>query len=418
MKFLISILLIFFQPFANSTAQVPSAYQVATWYHFKNAAISYTFDDNTPKQLPVAVPLFDKYHFNVTLFTVTGWGPNWSGLKSAASKGHEIASHTVTHTDLSTLDLAQQQTELQQSQSVINANITNARCLTIAYPYCNPGNLVEDQEYYIAGRVCSGFVEGSNPSNLYSVSSIILGSLGSAKTATGINSFANSAKSSGGWCVFLIHGIDDDGGYSPLSSSELASHLVYVNSDSSAFWVTTFGNAVRYIRERNSIIITDSVISADTIQLSLNNKLDNSIYNQPLTFKRLLAPGWTSAKLIMDKAPIPCTIQTSGNKKYLVFDAVPNQGNILIINDLTSSVNTITNDQKHELKLRPNPFNNRLTLSLGGQFTYAVYSTAGKLIENGKGNNSAELGDNLPAGIFLLKVNSGNVFYTEKIIRN
>src|SRR5674476_138000 len=87
-------------------AQIAPGYEIAKWHQFKTAAISYTFDDNTSKQLTVAVPLFDKYNYKITLNTVTGWGPNWTGLKAASVNGHEIASHTVTHPALNTLSVA------------------------------------------------------------------------------------------------------------------------------------------------------------------------------------------------------------------------------------------------------------------------------------------------------------------------
>ncbi len=68
---------------------VPAGYQIAAWQGFRSAAISYTFDDNCPNQLAIAVPMFEKFGFKVTLFTVTSpkwaWPANWSGLQKAAS---------------------------------------------------------------------------------------------------------------------------------------------------------------------------------------------------------------------------------------------------------------------------------------------------------------------------------------------
>ena len=73
-------------------AQVNPAYEVATWRGFKAAAITYTLDDNTSNQLPVAIPLFDQYNFKTTLFTVTNWGPNWAGLRTASANGRCAAA--------------------------------------------------------------------------------------------------------------------------------------------------------------------------------------------------------------------------------------------------------------------------------------------------------------------------------------
>ena len=50
--------------------------------------------------------------------------------------GHEIASHTVSHTDLSTLSDEAQTNELKNSQISIKANVPGQKCLTLAYPNC------------------------------------------------------------------------------------------------------------------------------------------------------------------------------------------------------------------------------------------------------------------------------------------
>ena len=177
-------------------AQIAPDYEVARWYQFKTAAVSYTFDDNTSKQLSVTMPIFNQYNFKTTLFTVTSWGPNGSGLQNASDNGHEIASHTISHTNLEALNIADQETELQESQSIINTNITNTRCITIAYPYCITDDLAIIQKYYIAGRICSGVIESGTPNDFYRIGSIIVGSQGSVKAAEDFYDKVNSAKTS------------------------------------------------------------------------------------------------------------------------------------------------------------------------------------------------------------------------------
>ena len=69
-----------------------SPYQVGTWQGFRTAAVSYTFDDNLPNQLAIAVPMFDQFGFKVTLFTVTGpssvwaWPANWSEFPRSGTR--------------------------------------------------------------------------------------------------------------------------------------------------------------------------------------------------------------------------------------------------------------------------------------------------------------------------------------------
>jgi oligosaccharide reducing-end xylanase len=306
-------------------AQIPSTYQVGKWYKFKPAAITYTFDDNTSNQLPVAVPLLDKYKFKSTFFVVTNWGPNWSQFKTVSQNGHEVASHTASHTTLTDLSVSSQDTEYKNSQNTINTNITNAKCVTIAYPNCNTGDIPTIQKYYIAGRNCSGQINSSSPSDFYNISSIICGSTG-VNNANDLNSRASSAKSSGGWGVYLLHGIDNDGGYSPISSTVLDSHLSYINTNSADFWVGTFANVVKYIKERNALKITESAVTSDSLHLTPADNLDNAIYDAAVTVRRQLPSGWTSAKVYLGNVLQTSSIVTVNNVKYIEFDVVPDKG--------------------------------------------------------------------------------------------
>src|SRR5689334_9785226 len=115
-------------------SQIAANYEVGTWKDFKAAAVSYTFDDNCSGQ-PSAIKEFDNYGYKVTLFAVTGWGPNWQNLKTYSANGHEVASHTVNHSDdLGVLSDTDQETQLKNSQSTIISNVPTSKCQTLAYP--------------------------------------------------------------------------------------------------------------------------------------------------------------------------------------------------------------------------------------------------------------------------------------------
>lgn len=240
---------------------VTGPYEVGTWQGFRSAAISYTFDDNCSNQLALAVPMFNEFGFTLTLFTVINWSPNWTGLQNAASHGHESASHTVTHASLNSISDSLQTVELKNSQMIIDAHITGQKCMTIAYPNCNVGNTSIVRQYYFAARICSGVIEGSTPADFMRISSIICGTQGSVKTSTDFKSRADAAVSARGWCVYLIHGIDNDGGYSPLPSDTLRASLVYLKANPNKFWASSFGNVAKYIRERNSVSVIENVKS-------------------------------------------------------------------------------------------------------------------------------------------------------------
>ena len=54
-----------------------------------------------------AVPMFNS-GYQLPLFMVTNLGPNWEGLLSAVSHGHEVGNYRVSRADLSALAFGQQ----------------------------------------------------------------------------------------------------------------------------------------------------------------------------------------------------------------------------------------------------------------------------------------------------------------------
>jgi oligosaccharide reducing-end xylanase len=290
-------------------------------------------------------------------------------LQTAASYGDEIASHTVTHADLlNNISATQLTNEVVNSQSIINSYITNQSCLTLAYPNCNvPLNNSLIPQYYFAARVCSGSLVSPSPLSFMTLSSYILGSTGPYTTGASINSLADSALPQGRWCIYLIHAIDGDSGYSPLSSTALQSSVNYTSTNQSKFWVETFGNVVRYIKERASASVTETANTGNSITVQVTNALDNSIYNYPITLRRPLPEGWAAAAVTQNGQPITTHPVTLGTTNYVMFDVVPNGGDIV----LTPSVLPFT--LGNPTLTSPGG----LSLQLNGQsnMTYALYSS-------------------------------------------
>ena len=411
--------------------KVDSPYEVGTWQGFRSAAISYTFDDNCSNQLALAVPMFDEFDFNLTLFTVTNWSPNWTGLQNAASKGHEIASHTVSHPSLNGLSDAQQLTELKNSQDIINAHITEQRAVTIAYPNCNVGNPSLVRQLYFAARGCQGYIEGKTPGDFMNISSIICGSLGSIKTSTDFNSKADNAASSKGWCVYLIHGIDNDGGYSPLPSDTLRVSLEYLKAHQDKFWIAAFANVAKYIKERNSASVSEILAREDSLTVEVSDTLDNSYYNCPITVRRPLPQGWTSSGVMQNGKNIESTIVEIDTVRYVMFDVIPDDGAIVLIKDGTTGVN-----QKMDNSIRssfalyqnyPNPFNPstsiRYRVPSKSHVGLAIYNLVGQqvatLVDEEKQAGSYNVyfyASHLSSGVYVCRLFVGGNVMSSKMI--
>jgi peptidoglycan/xylan/chitin deacetylase (PgdA/CDA1 family) len=320
---------------AGYAGTVAAPYQVGTWSGFRSAAITYTFDDDLPHQLSIAVPMFNGYGFKMTMYTITSptwvWPANWPGLQAAAAQGHEIGNHTVTHVSLGPLDDANQIYQMSVSKAAIDANIPGNQCLTIAYPNCSMGKQSLIDDYFIAGRTCASTTPNpATPSNFYTIQCTILGSSGT-NTLAGITGIDDAAAASGGWAVFLIHGIDTEpGAFSPLSSTILDQSLQYLDARRSTFWVNTFLNVVRYIKERNDVSVSETSNTGDTITLSVTDTLSDTIYNYPITIRRPLPAGWTSANVKQNGQQVSSSIVTVGSTQYVMFDVVPDGGDVVL----------------------------------------------------------------------------------------
>ncbi len=307
-------------------------YQIGTWEGFRPAAVTYTFDDDLPNQYAKAVPYFNSKGFKLTLFTVTTWlpGGSWSPVQTAASFGHEIASHTVTHPDLSTSTAAVVSNEVINSQTTINANVPGQNCLTLAYPYCNPpADKSIVSAHYIAARGCSGQLVPSTPPDFMNISSFVCGTMGLSQISD-LNAKVDAAAAANEWCVFLIHAIDNDNGYSPLSSPVLFAHLNYVSANPDKFWVETFGHVVRYIRERNAASVAEISVSASSITVQVTDGLDDAIYNYPITLRRPLPANWPGAAVLQNNQAVASRVVNLNSTNYLMFDVVPDSGTVLI----------------------------------------------------------------------------------------
>lgn len=322
--------------FFSASAAVETPFEVGTWGNFCQAAISHTFDDGTGNQYSKAVPLFKSKGFNMTLFTVTSGGmfPGWDKAKNAFSQGDEIGSHSVTHPG--TVSDA----ECKTSWEAITKNVPGEKCISIAYPNCNiPTSTTNLKTYYIAGRICSGQIENKTPGDFYKISSIIVGQNGAS---TDMDGQANSAASKNGWAVFLHHGVDGDHSFASTSSTALGNHLNFLSQNKSKFWVETFGNVARYIKERDAVSLSVQSSTENSITVSITDNLPDTIYNYPLTIRRPLPDGWTTAVVTQNGKSVDGSIVTVNAKQYVMFKAVPNGGTVVISKEPTSVISHVS----------------------------------------------------------------------------
>jgi peptidoglycan/xylan/chitin deacetylase (PgdA/CDA1 family) len=380
------IILVFWGTTQTCYSQVVTPYQVGTWPGFRTCAISYTFDDGCSGQFTKAIPIFNEFEYKLTLFTISSWIKDWTGLKNAALSGHEVANHTDTHPNFTGMAVDKQEAELKTCNDLVNLNVANQQCLTMAYPYCAKGNDALHKKYFIAARGCQGAIEGKTPSDMMNVSSIICGALGSVKLVKDFKGKADLAANQKGWLVYLIHGIDNDTGYSPLSSDTLKASLRYLKDNDAKFWVNTFGSVARYVKERNCVTIKETLVGDTIISIAVTDTLkNNDWYNFPLTFRRTMPTGWTSATITQNGKPVNSLVVEVSSVKYLQFEAVPDGGSVVISKADATGLNDLNVSEK-DRKLKVWIIGNSLLFTVPESClpnpTLSLFSSNGILIDS------------------------------------
>lgn len=305
--------------------QIPNGYEVAKWKGYRQCAVTYSFDDNFPSHFSTIAPLFENYGYRASFNVVINWVEQrgqWNSIKSVHSKGHEIASHSISHPQTASAS------EYISSKSTIESQLGSNTCLSFVFPNCNGTSGIDG--YCLSARGCFEGKEGLNSSSttgndMMNVDSRICGDTG-LNDANSLNSAVNDATTSNGWLILLFHGLNgEQNNYSPFSSADqLGSHLSWVKQNDSKIWAAPQSTVAKYMWERDNVNISENKISDNTYQIdiTLNEsklKLNKSVYDEPLTIKRNYPSGWEGVKVFVDNTQIDAYDDGSS----VVFDAAP-----------------------------------------------------------------------------------------------
>jgi len=136
----------------------------------RRGIVTLVFDDGYESIFNTVVPVLDKYSlpgvFAVSLdgekISATEKRPvtSWTEWLSIKNRGHEIASHAVTHANLTKLSTSELTEELKESRDKLSAD-------TIVYPggAYNDQVLAEAKKHYQAGRTVKRGFENVVPAD-------------------------------------------------------------------------------------------------------------------------------------------------------------------------------------------------------------------------------------------------------------
>lgn len=180
-------------------------------------------------------------------------------------------------------------------------------CIAPSNNTMSPGGMAYVKQYYYAMRQGSRY----NAGELQSLDPIpgsdarggwynLLMS-GTSNSEAKILDGLNTAARSGGWLVVMCHGIGASSGDTTYEKFEPVLQKMSTLQESGLIWVTTFGNATKYIRQRQNtqVNITKGSDTSYRVSLSMSSRTADGLplpkdeFNLPLTVRFRLPEGAT-----------------------------------------------------------------------------------------------------------------------------
>ena len=335
--------------------------ETAPWHRFLPAAVSFTFDDGTMDQYELGFPELEARGQKATFFIITGrvgvgrWRDgeitrrlfSWQQARRLAIAGHEIGSHGTNHNELKNADADVVVKQLRDSQSRIQNEIPGRPCVSFCWPYWRSDSAGRSlsELHYVGARSGGGQIENflntnggiplSPPHDIQKINSLALLDTHSTEQWRQLGEIGGHA---GGWFVLNFHGIDDGSisrqylGWRPLLIETFRLVLDYVSEQD--VWNATFGEVLRYVKERESLKAFLRRKGPRSLELSIQDGLDDRVFDQALSFRFTLPAGWDDVDVRQNGRSVWLRLDGDGT---VVFDAVPDGGTVVISKKMRGS---------------------------------------------------------------------------------
>jgi peptidoglycan/xylan/chitin deacetylase (PgdA/CDA1 family) len=352
---------------------------IKKWADDRKSAFSFTFDDGCMSQYTYAAPILDSFGFKATFYVIIGLTTDdlpgielfgtWKQYRAMALEGHEIASHTVNHPDLTTLPTGDTSSpgtllyELSLSKNTIEQKITNQKCISIAYPGLGyDSNVVRNtSQFYESGRSGGNYPNDSSLTGLDFYKIACLEEYFNTPRNSpqddldelqDFESYLQGSIINGKWGILGAHEVVpfaqipymmQIGAWYPMSCDWLTSLCQWVKqrSDSNLVWVETVANITRYMKERESFQYNIIAQTSTQIQISSTDTLNNMIYNFPLTVDITVPSDWKLASVIQGTRIDTINTFTLGDSTYIRTHIIPD-GGTLVLNKINPPVTLLS----------------------------------------------------------------------------
>ncbi len=186
---------------------------------FNEPLLTITFDDGRESVYSNALPLLNKYGIKTTQYLLSGASSDEQYLSDKQIdqfhvNGHEIACHSVTHPDLTTLDDKQLTAELSNCKKAFSkyGPVTN---FASPFGHSNEKTRAFIKNYYISHRNTDGDITNGvsdkdvNTRQNLNRYNIISASIRNDTTVDQLKQAVDYAMNNNGWLVLTYHQIED-----------------------------------------------------------------------------------------------------------------------------------------------------------------------------------------------------------------
>ncbi|MDF3129996.1 polysaccharide deacetylase family protein [Kiritimatiellaeota bacterium B1221] len=312
----------------------PGDADVCIWKDDKLGAVTVTIDDDQAGQIDWWVEQGEMYGYRFTWFIITNWvgnkgvGGKWEQFQEVVKKGHDVQSHTVSHLSDKELDIAD---EYRMSKQIIEEHIPGHPVTTVAYPgggQSHRNNHDAAARYFIAARGTSAVINKVNRMDYMSVSSVsgqfVFNNPGTWADLGHMIERTRQKSLYRGWYCAHFHNLK------PKNRDHVVKAFDYLKSHEDTFWVGLFREVAMYAQERDTAEVATKIMSPAQIALSLRDRMDDTIYDFPLTVKVRLPDDWQAAIAGQNQRQIECTVAEHEGAKFALVQAVPDAGTVYL----------------------------------------------------------------------------------------
>lgn len=264
-------------------------------------------------------------------------GLTWPDLRKYATRGHEIASHSITHPAMPALDEANLMYELEKSKEEIRDKMGERYTFSAECPYGfeNPRVMEYALKIYPAlrNRMPEPFLKELDRASKETPGSTDKDYIQWQRGATTktpmpmMKLWVDTVLAKNNtWLCLVFHGVDSLG-YEPLTHQALDEYFTYIKQHEDKLWVATFGDVTKYMREREHAKI-NTIKASSKFVVTLTHPLDKKMYDLPVTLKTYVTTGWKKAKITQGKASKTVSTATDETGTYVLYQAKPNIGSI------------------------------------------------------------------------------------------